>query len=49
MRNFAAHFHGIFAKEQGTAQQFKELLPHGEEFPTFRSSGGVTIRAGVPS
>jgi len=34
---FTAQFNRVSAEEQGPPQQFKKLLPHGEESPRFDS------------
>jgi hypothetical protein len=48
VRDLAAQFDRISAEEQSAPEQFKELLPHGEEFPRFDSWCGGKQHGDAP-
>ena len=48
VRDLAAQFHRISAEEQSAPEQFKVLLPHGEEFPRFDSWCGGKRHGDAP-
>jgi hypothetical protein len=48
VRDLAAQFDRISAEKQSASEQFKELLPHDEEFPRFDSWCGGKKREDAP-
>ena len=47
-RDLTAQFNRVPAEEQSTPEQFKELLPHGEELPKSGSWCGEKPRGAAP-